>query len=170
MSLTGNVVNARLTNYRRGFPIEIPIEISIDHWYRIYYCMYLSNLMNSARPTWSRCCSTHTRHACTYTRHRRDYTRVYNIYIYTYMSRPRAIPCLFPQFSRVIILLSRGEPWVGVNHRVGVSWHTTHWYDDPIERAISHVCRAIVRLQFRSGSILYQQCLLWNPRRERESF
>lgn len=130
--------------------------------------MYLSSLMNSARPTWSRCCSTHTRHACTYTHHRRDYTRVYNIYTYT--SRPHAIPCLFPQFSRVIILLSRGEPWVGVNHRVGVSWHTTHWYDDPIERAISHVCRAIVRLQFRSESIVYQQYLLWNPRRERESF
>lgn len=88
MSLTGNVVNARLTNYRRGFPIEIPIEISIDHWYRIYYCMYLSNLMNSARPTWSRCCSTHTRHACTYTRHRRDYTRVYNIYIHVYVAPP----------------------------------------------------------------------------------
>lgn len=155
-----------MTNYRRG--PDRNTDRNIDRSLIPNLLLHVFVQPNEQRATDLITLLFHTRHACTYTHHRRDYTRVYNIYTYT--SRPHAIPCLFPQFSRVIILLSRGEPWVGVNHRVGVSWHTTHWYDDPIERAISHVCRAIVRLQFRSESIVYQQYLLWNPRRERESF
>ena len=87
MSLTGNVVNARLTNYRR-MPIEMPIEISIDHWYRIYYCMYLSSLMNGVRldSIVSLLHAHTTRRHCVHTCHRRNYTRGYNIY--TYMSHP----------------------------------------------------------------------------------